>query len=146
LNRPLPLSFYTYDAGAQASAYNLVLQILAKKSSHLHTHLTKRLGDMNPNQYLQGLFMSLFTGHLAIDEAARLWDVYVFEGDALLVRAAVAFLLSKEMALLGTKTADEVKALLAARDSRDSEGRSPVVAEVGAEERFIAAVREAGKI
>lgn len=141
----MPLSFYTCDAGAQQSAYNLVLQILAKKSSHLHEHLTKGVRDIDASIYLGDLFMSMFTGHLAIDEAARLWDVYVFEGDALLVRAAVAILLRSEMGLLGSKTGEEVRAMLAAPDAREHDAKSPAVTEVGAEEKFMKAVREAGK-
>ncbi|EFY96604.1 Rab GTPase-TBC domain protein [Metarhizium robertsii] len=143
LNRPLPLSFYTADETAQASAYNLVLQTLSHKSQPLHDHLTKTMRDVTPELYLGGMFLSLFTGHLAIDEAARLWDVYVFEGDALLVRAAVALLLSREMALLGSKTSDEVLAVITRANS--SNGAARAVGEVGAEDRFMAAVREAGK-
>lgn len=128
LNRPLPLSFYTSDPGAQASAYNIVLQTLGQKSPRLLEHLTKV--DVLPEQYLGQVFTSIFTSHLPVDEAARLWDVYVFEGDALLVRAAVALLLRREMALLGTRTGDEVRAVM---------GRGK------ADEGFIMSVREAGK-
>ena len=140
LNRPLPLSFYTSDEAAQSSAYNLVLQTVAHKSQHLHDHLTRTVEDLAPETYLHGLFLSLFTGHLAIDEAARLWDVYVFEGDALLVRAAVAVLLSREMDLLGSKTAEEVQTVMMRTNTS-----MRTVGEIGAEDRFIKAIREAGK-
>ncbi|PNY23558.1 TBC1 domain family member 14 [Tolypocladium capitatum] len=143
LNRPLPLSFYTSDPGAQASAYNLVMQTLSHKSGSLYEHLTKTVQDVEPELYLGSLFTSMFTSYLAIDEAARLWDVYVFEGDALLVRAAVAVLLSREMALLGSKTADEVRAVLSKSETARSSTRS--VAKIGAEDRFMRSVREAGK-
>ncbi|KAM4054313.1 rab-GTPase-TBC domain-containing protein [Hirsutella rhossiliensis] len=141
LNRPLPLSFYTSDQGAQASAYNLVLQTIRHKSSALHEHLTKTLEGVEPELYLGDVFTGIFTGHLAIDEAARLWDVYVFEGDALLVRAAVAVLLSHEMALLGSKTANEVKSAMSRPQSRTSSTRA--VGEFGAEDRFMRLVRGA---
>ncbi|KAF4460582.1 Rab6 GTPase activating GAP [Fusarium albosuccineum] len=143
LNRPLPLSFYACDPGAQASAFNLVLQTLSLKSAHLHEHLTKKVADAKLEESLSDLLTAMFTGHLAIDEAARLWDVYVFEGDALLIRAAVAFLLSREMTLLGAKTADEVKPILAERNAKVSSAR--VAGEVGAEDKFMISVREAGK-
>ncbi|KND89989.1 TBC1 domain family member 14 [Tolypocladium ophioglossoides CBS 100239] len=143
LNRALPLSFYTSDLGAQASAYNLVMQTLSHKSSALYEHLTKTVQDVDPELYLGDLFTSMFTSYLAIDEAARLWDVYVFEGDALLVRAAVTVLLSREMALLGSKTADEVKAVLSRSETARSSTRT--VGEIGAEDRFMRSVREAGK-
>lgn len=154
LNRPLPLSFYTADAAAQSSAYNLVLQTLSTKSPPLHAHLTRGVPGLEPGSYLCDMYTALFTGHLAIDEAARLWDVYVFEGDAVLVRAAVAVLLGREMALLGSTSVAAVRAALVARPaaagspdslavSTSASGKSE--AAVVAEDKFIAAVREAGK-
>ncbi|KAM5347603.1 hypothetical protein ACJ41O_007427 [Fusarium nematophilum] len=143
LNRPLPLSFYASDPGAQASAFNLVIQTLSLKSAPLHEHLTKKVENLNLEETLSNILTSMFTGHLAIDEAARLWDVYVFEGDALLIRAAVAFLLSREMTLLGAKTADEIKAILSQRNAKVPSVR--VAGEVGAEDKFMISVREAGK-
>ncbi|KAM3544356.1 TBC domain-containing protein C23D3.03c [Beauveria bassiana] len=143
LNRPLPLSFQTSDATAQASAFNLVLRTLSHKSVTLHNHLTSGVPDLTPELYLGNLFSSLFTSLLAIDEAARLWDVYVFEGDSLLVRAAVAVLMEREMALLGSKTPDEVWAVMAKASNNSTAPRA--VGEVGAEYKFIQAVRNAGK-
>ncbi|KAH8904889.1 TBC domain-containing protein [Coniochaeta sp. PMI_546] len=144
LNRPLPLSFYVSDPGAKVSAYNLLLQTLSHKSPGLHEHLT-RLPDHDPDIYLCEVFTSLFTEHLALDEAARLWDVYVFEGDAILVRAAVALLLRQEMSLLSAKTMAEVRAVLETT-SADGTTKTPVVvARNGADDRWIRAVREAGK-
>ncbi|KAM0353195.1 hypothetical protein HYE67_004012 [Fusarium culmorum] len=143
LNRPLPLSFYTGDPGAQASAFNLVMQTLSLKSAPLHAHLTKKIPTAELEQSLSGILTAVFTQHLAIDEAARLWDVYVFEGDALLIRAAVALLLSREMTLLGAKTAEEVKTILNERNAKVSSAR--VAGEVGAEDKFMMSVREAGK-
>ncbi|KAI9158016.1 TBC domain-containing protein [Paramyrothecium foliicola] len=142
LNRPLPLSFYTSDLTAQGSAYNLVLQTLGQKSPTLHQHLTKKVEDADPEVYLSNLFMTLFTGQLAVDEAARLLDVYVFEGDAILVRAAVAYLLSREMSLLGTKTIDEVVSVMTSGSDR----AAPATSGMGAEDRFMNSVREAGKV
>jgi hypothetical protein len=142
LNRSLPLSFYSSDAGAKSSAYNLLLQTLSHKSATLHDHLV-RLADHDPEAYLADIFISLFTSHLALDEAARLWDVYVFEGDAVLVRAGVALLLQHEMALLGTSSMDEVKATLAS--ATDGAKGQRVVAGNGEEDRWMKAVREAGK-
>jgi hypothetical protein len=93
--------------------------------------------------YLGDIFTSMFTGHLAIDEAARLWDVYVFEGDGLLVRAAVAFLLSREMTLLGAKTVEEIGIVLSEQNASVPSARPH--GRVGAEDRFMISVREAGK-
>lgn len=143
LNRSLPLSFHMSDAGGQSSAYNVVLQTLRLKSATLHEHLTKLVPELEPQMYLYDIFMSLFTGQLAIDEASRLWDVYVFEGDAVLVRAAVALLLRVEMALLGSKTFQDVQAAVVSQSAGGD--KVPAVAEVGVEDKFMKAVREAGK-
>ena len=141
MNRPLPLSFASQDPAAKASVYNLVLQTLGRKSEALHFHLTNTLRDIDPDTYLCDVFRSLFTAHLGIDEAARLWDVYVFEGDAVFVRAAVALLLEREMALLSVKTAEEIVDIL----RREGQGaRKKAVGEAGIEDRWMDAVQDAG--
>lgn len=137
LNRPLPLSFYANDAGAKSTAYNLLLQTLGSKSRSLHDHLVALPGH-DADTYLGDIFTALFTGHLALDEAARLWDVYMFEGDAVLVRAGVALLLEHEMVLLGTKSIEEVQKALSGKKQR-------TVGKPGDEDRWMKAVREAGK-
>lgn len=143
LNRPLPLSFYASDSTAKSSAYNLVLQTLSHKSSTLHEHLTKGIPGLDTSLYLNDIFTSLFTSLLAIDEAARLWDVYIFEGDALLIRAAVAILLEREMDLLGSSSSEHVWKVMAKASTQTTAPRA--VGEEGAEDRFIQAVRDAGK-
>lgn len=140
LNRPVPLGFLANDAGAKASAFNLVMQTLEHKSTALHGHLLG-LVDGEPEIYLTDVFTALFTSHLTLDEAARLWDVYVFEGDVILVRAAVALLLSKEMQLLGTQSGYDVKTILDGDDSRPQR----VIATEGGDEAWMRLVREAGK-
>jgi len=147
LNRGLPLSFHSCDAGAKSSAYNLLLQTLATKSKKLHDHLVHLPPAAshhedhhvdNTDLYMRDIFTSLFTNQLALDEASRLWDVYVFEGDAVLVRAGVAVLLEHEMALLGTKSVEEVVAVVKSKKQK-------LVGKPGDEERWMKMVREAGK-
>ena len=60
------------------------------------------------------MFQSLFTANLSLDSATRLWDVMVFEGDAVLVRAAVAYLVGIEGRLLGETSARGVVERIAA--------------------------------
>ena len=141
LNRSLPLSFHMADAGGQSSAYNVVLQTLRLKSANLHDHLTTKIPALEPELYMKHMFLGLFTGHLAVDEVSRLWDVYVFEGDALLVRAAVALLLRVEMALLGSRTQEDVQAIVLSHAGSNV----PSAGEVGVGDIFMKAVREAGK-
>ncbi|KKF93439.1 TBC1 domain family member 12 [Ceratocystis platani] len=154
LNRPLPLSFFTHDEGAKSSAYNLVLKTLKDRSRPLYDHInalssaasTSQTPDgttlpSGPDVFLNYIFTALFTSCLAIDEAARLWDIYVFEGDAVIVRAAVALMIRNEGDLFACKTLENVTEVL--------EGlKKPrkAVAEIGAEDTWIKLVREAGKI
>ncbi|KAL1900739.1 hypothetical protein Cpir12675_000876 [Ceratocystis pirilliformis] len=154
LNRPLPLSFFTHDEGAKSSAYNLVLKTLKDRSRPLYDHInalssaasTSQTPDgtpmpSGPDVFLNYIFTALFTSCLAIDEAARLWDIYVFEGDAVIVRAAVAHMIRNEGHLFACKTLENVTEVL--------EGlKKPrkAVAEIGAEDTWVKLVREAGKI
>ncbi|CAI4216071.1 unnamed protein product [Parascedosporium putredinis] len=140
----LPNATDTFIALANTSAYNLVLQTVRDKSDGLHRHLTTQLaGEPDPDAFLGDVFTALFTTALAIDEAARLWDVYVFEGDAVLIRAAVALLLWEEGPLLAAREAADVRAVLAGSGAGAREKKA--LAEVGAEDRWMQAVREAGK-
>ena len=104
------------------------------------------LPDHDPDVYFADIFTALFTSQLALDDAARLWDVYVFEGDSVLVRAGVALLMQKEMALLGAKTVTEVRSILqGSAEEEEKKDKARVVGGQGAEDRWIRAVREAGK-
>jgi hypothetical protein len=75
----------------------------------------------------------MFTNAISLDNATRLWDVVVFEGDAILVRAAVALVTHLESKLFGAKSNEEVLGVLRAG------------VEDWNEEDWIAAVRGAGK-
>lgn len=115
---------------------------MVRKSPSLHEHLTATLGELEPGLYLYSMLASLFTTSLPIDEVARLWDVYAFEGDTVLVRAAVACLLNKEMALLGSRTESGIKDILRGSglgDKKQAEGPLDM------EDHFMMSVREAGK-
>ncbi|KAI0175513.1 TBC domain-containing protein [Hypoxylon sp. FL1284] len=136
LNRPLPFSFYASDAGAKASAFNLVLQTLSTKSPRLHQHLTNSELALDPDVYLGDVFASCFTRHFSLDECTRLWDVYVFEGDTILIRAAVALLLDLEVPVLGAKTSEEVRNVLENRPKADQQEKV---------EEWMSRIREAGK-
>jgi hypothetical protein len=99
------------------------------------------MADHAPDVYLAELFTGLFTSLLPLDQAARLWDVYVFEGDSLLVRAAVALLMDREMPLLGAENINAVRDVLLGKQEGEK-----VLARQGEEERWMRLVREAGKV
>jgi len=137
LNRSLPLSFHTRDIGAMSRIHNLVLETLATKFPRLYNHLcavsTDIRFDIQPDVYLNPIFSGLFTCNLNLDAVTRLWDVWVFEGDAVLVRAMVAFLGCAESKLYGARTRQEVFHVLGG------------ILDTGGEEDWMRAVRDAGR-
>jgi hypothetical protein len=113
LNRPLPLSFHTHDHGAMSRIHSLVLETLSNKFLRLYNHLCTTIQiDRQPEMCLDAIFSSLFTKQLSLDAITRLWDIWVFEGDAVLVRAMVALLGSLETKLYGANSGREVLAVL----------------------------------
>jgi hypothetical protein len=86
----------------------LLLSTLRHKSPRLHALLTNPELRLQHDAYLRGMFASLFTGCLNLDNATRLWDIMVFEGDAVLVRSGVAYLTAMEGKLFGASTSKEV--------------------------------------
>ncbi|KAI9683333.1 MAG: hypothetical protein M1829_005403 [Trizodia sp. TS-e1964] len=133
LNRSLPLAFLTNDAGAIDRAYTLTLSTLQYKLPTLHQHLINLL-HIPPHHFLEPLFRSLFCIGLPIDLTSRLWDVYIFEGDAFLIRAAIGILAKLESSLYGSQ-AEILKVL----------GWGARGWNVGSEEAFMEAVRAAGR-
>ena len=141
LDRPIPSALVARDppaatatAAAVAKIHALVLDALAYKYPALHIHLTSPNLAIPPATYLDPLLRALFcTAALGPDIASRVMDIYVFEGDKMLVRAAVGTLARLESRLYGSR--DEVL---------DTLGKERW--EVGDEEEFMKAVREAGKV
>ena len=136
LNRPTPLAFLVHDQAAMGRTHDLVFSTLKYKSPTLHAHLTSPALNLSPSDLLDPLFRCLFAYNLPPSHAARVWDLYVFEGEKALVRTAVAVLAKLEPKLYGKR--DEVLDLL----GWGNEGRW----ELGSEEEFVTSVREAGKV
>ncbi|KAK6536122.1 hypothetical protein TWF281_000369 [Arthrobotrys megalospora] len=140
LNRQLPLSFYTQDEPQITNIYGAFLRAFQYKLPNLYQHIHIKL-QLPPPLYLEAMFTTLFTLHVPIDIVSRLWDVYAFEGDAFLIRSAVAVLGVLESKLYGSK--DEVIALLG-WEGKGCSNRSDW--RLGKEDEFMAKVRSAGKV
>ena len=136
LNRPLPLAFLVHDTAAMARTYDLVLSTLKYKFTRLHDHLTNPATGLSPEEYLDPMFRCLFAYHLPTELVARVWDIFVFEGDKVLVRAAVAVLGRLERRLYGSR--EEILDVISWRNEKRWD--------LGPEEEFITAVRDAGKV
>ena len=149
LNRPLPLAFLTGDLGSTGKAYDLTLSLLHRRYPHLHNHLfgstptsaavekSSQSLNLPPSLVLEPLFRTIFLGPgpgLGIDIAARVWDVMVFDGDAAIIRTAVAILGSLEGMLYGGR--EEVLGVL---------GWRGILGAFRDEEAFMRLVRSVGK-
>ncbi|OJJ02523.1 hypothetical protein ASPVEDRAFT_29097 [Aspergillus versicolor CBS 583.65] len=173
LNRPLPVAFMTMDRGAVGRTYSLASTTLRYKFPRLATHLyeTLRLSD---EEIFENMFRSLLTNGLDLERLSRVWDCWVFEGDRIMIRAAVAILGCLQTQLFGfTKPDDQSR--LAAKNilswgphdvgARPKERRSAPAAPVagfggglasagdywilssaGDEDGFMTEMREAGKV
>ncbi|KAF3315477.1 hypothetical protein TWF173_003396 [Orbilia oligospora] len=140
LNRQLPLSFYTQDEPQITNIYAAFLRAFQYKLPNLYQHIHVKL-QLPPPLYLEAMFTTLFTLHVPIDIVSRLWDVYAFEGDAFLIRSAVAVLGVLESKLYGSK--EEIIALLG-WEGKGCSNRSDW--RLGKEDEFMAKVRSAGKV
>ena len=91
LNRPLPVAFLIMDRGAVGRTYSLAAATLQYKFPLVATHLyeTLRLSD---EDIWEPMFRTLLTNGLDLDRVCRVWDCWVFEGDRIIIRAAVAIL------------------------------------------------------
>lgn len=102
--------------------------------------------NLNPATVLEPLMRTMFLGPsprggLDLEVASRVWDVMVFEGDALIVRAAVAMVGSLESRLYGNR--EEVLGVLGWGDEGKIGGERGW--DVGGEDSFMARVRWVGK-
>ncbi|KAI9374346.1 hypothetical protein BJX61DRAFT_532458 [Aspergillus egyptiacus] len=172
LNRPLPVAFLTMDRGAISRTYSLASATLRYKFPRLAAHLyeTLRLSD---EEIWDSMFRSLLTNGLDLERSSRVWDCWVFEGDRIIIRAAVAVLGCLEAQLFGFTRPDD-QSRLAVRNilawgphhvgARPKERRSAPVAgfggglanpgvgdywiltSAGDEDGFVREMREAGKV
>ena len=108
LNRPVNLSFCLNDQNGQDKVYNNIMRATKHKQPKLHEHLMSL--HLSLSDLLGPLCQSLATSHLRPEDAARMWDVMVFEGDGVVVRSTVGILGKLESRLYGQ--ADEVMAVL----------------------------------
>lgn len=130
LNRPLSLAFCINDTVAKERTYRHISNAVQHKLPRLHEHFmslmtvsssspqTREQQQLGWNDILGPLCHSLMTSHLSVDEAARVWDVLVLEGDGVVIRGVVGVLARLEAGLYAGR--DEVVAALGWGVSGDS--------------------------
>ncbi|KAA8642088.1 hypothetical protein EYZ11_001222 [Aspergillus tanneri] len=106
LNRPLPVAFLTYDRGAMSRTYSLASATLRYKFPRLAAHLYETL-QLTDEEIWEPMFRSLLTNGLDLERISRVWDCWVFEGDRILIRAAVAILGCLQPQLFGFINPDD---------------------------------------
>jgi hypothetical protein len=136
MNRPVPLAFLVHDQPAMQRTYDNTLQTLKYKFAKLHDHLTNPALGLKPEEFLDPIFRCLFSYNLPPEHVSRIWDVFAFEGDKALIRAAVAILGRLESKLYGGR--EEILELIGWQNERRWD--------LGSEDEFMSAVREAGKV
>ncbi|KAF2757147.1 hypothetical protein EJ05DRAFT_56976 [Pseudovirgaria hyperparasitica] len=98
----MPMSILLRDATRITNAYENVLKLMHIKLPTLYTHLFEKL-RLHPDEFLGTMFESLMIGRMSVDNACRIWDAMVFEGDRIFTRAAVGILSSLEAQLYTDK-------------------------------------------
>ena len=106
LNRPLPVAFLTWDRGAMARSYTLASDTLRYKFPRLYTHLTQTF-NLSDEELWEPIFRSLLTNGLDLERLSRVWDCWVFEGDRIMIRSAVAILGCLQTQLFSFQQGDE---------------------------------------
>ncbi|ANB13006.1 hypothetical protein AWJ20_1284 [Sugiyamaella lignohabitans] len=99
LEGSLTMALLMGDDRTVTSYYTSFLKVLHTKVAPLYRHFQHI--QLPPSAYLEPMLSSQFTNHLSIDIVHRIWDVYVFEGDAFLLRVALGVILSTEHRLYG---------------------------------------------
>ena len=144
LNRPGPLAFLTGEPSGMARSYQLADALLLNKLPRLHGHLftpePSGLG-LTHHEIFEPMMRTLFLGPghgLGVELATRVWDVMVFEGDSIIIRAAVTVLALLEGSLYGEK--EDVLARLGWAGGSGAQAWS-----IGDEDAFMARLRSVGK-
>ncbi|KAJ5683013.1 hypothetical protein N7462_006178 [Penicillium macrosclerotiorum] len=106
LNRPLPVAFLTWDRGAMARTYSLASDTLRYKFPRISAHLHETL-KLSDEEIWEPMFQSLLTNGLDLERISRVWDCWVFEGDRIMIRTAVAILGCLQTQLLAFQQADD---------------------------------------
>lgn len=128
----LSLALLSGDERQLAIYYDSFLRVLDTKVPQLFQHF--KTIKLSPASYLQPMLTDQFSRNLSLDIMHRIWDILVFEGDAVFLRVALGVILTMEPYLYGNK--NEVLELI---------GWNATLLEVGEEDQFMLKVREALK-
>lgn len=156
LNRPAPLAFQINDTASTSRTYNHAVSTLGIKFPRLHEYLFGSLEQgglgFTGEEVFEPMFRTIFSNGLDVDRLCRVWDIWIFEGDRILVQAAVAILGSLQSQLFDIRGDIHLKR----RNTQEMLGWGPFNREaksghwnlqaIGNEEKFVEEVRLAGTL
>ena len=108
LNRNTPAAFLTCDVVGMEIIYNSIQEKLGKACPRLSRYLfspetepdTGGL-ELSGEELFEPMLRTMFANGMDLDRLVRVWDCWVFEGDRLLIRTAIAILASLETQIFG---------------------------------------------
>lgn len=133
---PLTYALYSgsYDKDQIISSYyGQFLKVLHTKLPSLYDHFQHI--KLAPSAYLEPLLIGWFSRHVGIDISARIYDIFIFEGDGFLLRVALGILTALEHKLYGSS-----------EEILNEIGWNVDQLELGEEDQFILTVRNALKV
>lgn len=108
LEDSITFAIHSGDEQSVASYYASFLKVLNTKLPSLYQHFQNN--RLAPSAYLGPMISSWYADYVSIDLINRLWDIFIFEGDAFLIRIGLGILLSVQYKLYGSRS--EVLSLL----------------------------------
>jgi Rab-GTPase-TBC domain len=152
LNGPLALAFLTNDRSSTTRALQHASSTLLYKFPRLHSYLFRPVQEggleMHLGEVFEPILRTLLTNGLDIERLVRVWDCFVFEGDRIVTRTAVALLGCLEAQIFGFEGSAQEKC----RMVRDLLGWGPTGRVNsywdirGDADSFMANVKDAGKV
>ena len=156
LNRPVPMAFQTDETATTSRVYNHAVSTLGIKFPRLHEYLFGSLEQgglgFRGEEVFEAMLRTIFSNGLDVDRLCRVWDIWIFEGDRVLVNAAVAILGSLQSELFDIQGDIDLKR----RNIQEMLGWGPFnrlsqsghwnLHTVGDEEKFVDEMRLAGTL
>lgn len=152
LNGTVALAFLTNDPGATTKALDQMSASVLCKLPRLHQYLFQSVDagglGMHPAEVFEPMLRTHLTNGLDVEKLVRVWDCFVFEGDRIMVRAAVALLGSLQAQIFGLEgSRDEKRRMVRELLSWGPAGWVAGSWDVrGDADSFMAEVKEAGRI
>ena len=152
LNAPLALAFLTNDPSSTTKALEQMSSTLLYKLPRLHKHLFQSVEagglSMHPADVFEAILGTHLTNGLDVEKLVRVWDCFVFEGDRIIIRAAIALLGALQAQIFGFEgSVEEKRRMVRELLSWGPTGRVKGSWDVrGHPDSFMAEVKEAGKM